>query len=58
MLQLDWDIFPHMRPQVEELFEYLQMRDLTSGLENLFLRVNPGGEWQGAICEVGTDYGY
>jgi hypothetical protein len=39
-LPLDWDIFPHMRPQVEELFESLQMRDFISSLENLFLRVN------------------
>src|SRR5208282_4457525 len=44
MLQLGWDTFHHMRPQAEELFEYLQMQDLTAGLENLFLRLNPGGD--------------
>lgn len=42
MLQLGWGSLPHMRRQVEGLFEYLQMADLTPGLEKLFLRAKPG----------------
>lgn len=42
MLQLDRDTLHHMTAQVEGLFEYLQMGDLTTSLENLFSRVNSG----------------